>query len=209
MSVVFLDQFTDVAVTALSAHTPAPTNTIGASWSTPDNGGFIYTDGITAFFFNGTIEVLDTGLTACNVSVDVILGSATCICGLLLRYQDSTNFWFVWIRNDTNHLQLYKQISGSNTLMDSQAYTVPTNTTVTLTATITSGAISVSVSGGPTVSASDSALNTATKAGMNDANAHAGGGDTLFDNFTVDDGSSPPSSGKTIYPFLQGIMYGR
>ncbi len=171
MATIIKDTFSgETDGTRLASHVIAPTNTAGASWS--ENGGIwaVHSSPAAAYQFSAnlsqpaTVDALNADVT---ITCDLILGgtAASTLAGLAFRLTGTGDYWFAWIRGDTNKLELYDRAGSANNLVDDDPYTVPTSTTATMTATLNGTSISVTI-GSATVGATSSTRQTATKHGL-------------------------------------------
>ncbi len=196
MATIILDNFVGADNERLAAHTIAPTNTAGASWNENTGVWAIHHPPDDAYAFAASTNTpctLDAGVSDCTITCSLILGSTAsdCFAGLAFRATDKDNTWYAFIRGDTNKLEIYNRVGGVNGLaVDSQSYTVPTSTTVTMTVTLSGTSISVTV-GATTAGTTSSTRQTATIYGL----ASAEGSDkTKWDDFQLD-GSAAPGGG--------------
>ncbi len=189
MAVILLDQFTDTAVTDLDAHTIGPTNTPATSWTDPLGSGFSHIDfaGTGAIIFaghygNGTGPYLNAGVSDCVLTCDLKPNGASIIAGLIGRRVDGSNGWGVWMRDDTNQIELFERTSGSNTVRANASFTVPTSGTVTVTFTFSGTSITADFNG-TAINYTSSQHQSATGYGIQD---FIGGNVLIFDNFQID-----------------------
>jgi hypothetical protein len=183
------DAFVDTPVTALSAHNISPVNTPGNSWQAiVAVGGYIWTTGTDAYFFNGYGEVVNTGVSDCTIVVKMTIGaSGTVIAGAIFRATDSSNNWFVWIRTDNTSFEVWKEVAGSSTRVIQKTYAVVYNSITTITITLSGSNITVTMNDGTTSGIiTDSFNSTATLHGMNDYVGTTNGSPVLFSRFTVE-----------------------
>jgi hypothetical protein len=164
------DTFTDTDGVLLSDHTmdtgPGWTKIEGAveleissnaaSTSSTNAGNILY--------------ISDSGKADVVITADITLpynlyyGAA-----VVFRSVDLNNRWTVWIERDggTTYLAIYEKTSGTSTLRDTENFSVdPTDSTVTVTVTISGNSITASAANVADVTCSSSVRNTVTTHGF-------------------------------------------
>lgn len=141
-----------------------------------------------------TPATLDSGVGDCTISLDLVIGGspASVLHGVAFRGTAGSDYWFAWIRADTNKLALYNRASGTSNFVTDTDYMVPTSTTVTMTVVLSGTSISVTMTGGANVSTTSSTRQTATLHGL--MNAGTGDAGANYDNFQIDDGAGGGST---------------
>lgn len=210
------DLLSDVNDVLLKDHVVSPLNTPGGLWrdvwmETQATPSWIIEGNAVQSFHGGFsgVCVKECGSPNGNLSVQVILPASGWIGGWVLRYVDPQNFYFVWLRQDTGTVQLWKHKAGGNgpgPLAEASA-TMPPGATVNLSASLSGNTISVSVGGG-TLSKTDPDFSASSLNGFMD---YIGGGASQlrFKNFNFDDGTSP-GGGNTSgsYQWIREACFG-
>lgn len=121
-SAIVSDEFTDTDSTALDAHTIAPTNTTSTTWTEQVGDWSISGNAATVAATAGGDNFAFFEASEADVIVEAqIVAAASGIIniGVIVNYQDATNYWLVQIyRNATgtnNLLQIYEQVGGTYT----------------------------------------------------------------------------------------------
>ncbi len=180
------DTFTDTNGTELVDHTP-DTDTEGGGWSsrtaTTDGGRIqanVYENEHTSR--EGQF-LIDAGVADCVVRMTLNLGDNT-QSGMYVRYSDSSNFWQIRVRDDTQQVILYRVVAGSFNADDTQSATIANNTDYDMVCTLSGNSVSCDVAG-VTVSATNSHNNTATSHGFWVRKFDTGTAEPYVDDFSV------------------------
>ena len=160
-----LDNFTDTNGTSLDAHTP-DTDVEAGGWTEQAGQTEIQTnqarpasDGVNHFstIESGISEVLITATV--SVSQDTVND----VEGIIGRWSDASNFWFVGITAQANLFRIFERNGGSNIERASASVTIGASTPYEITATFNSTTITAQLDGGNEISYSSASLNqTAT-----------------------------------------------
>jgi hypothetical protein len=210
MTVLLLDNCTDTPVTRMASHVIAPTNSPGATWN--ENGG------VWAITSAGTACYAFSSSFASPLHADVLVAdgtlSATCTItslgdfpGLSGRGSAGSDHWWFWIRNDTNKLELYERVGGSQTLRGQASYTVPTGTPIALSFVV-SGTSVTALAGAASVNwNTSSALDANTKFGLFSLTQGSGEGVT-WDAIKFEVAGGGGGTGKSIGRLARRILFG-
>lgn len=166
------DTFTDADSTALESHTISPTNTPSTAWTTD------------AFTITGNKAVnestavrrtarCNSGKANCTVSAKVAIagdeGSAlTARCsGLIVRYSDADNYWWVCIHNRNNTFYIIERNATTETVQASASVTIADGVEYLISAVLNGTTITATLDGANQISYASAALNsTATVHGL-------------------------------------------
>jgi hypothetical protein len=159
------DTFTGTNNTLLTTHTMD----VGPGWTAVVNNWKISTNqAVPNSSGNECLDVADSGQSNVTAAVDsdfTNVGSNTDAC-LIIRYQDSSNYWLLQLIAASNVLKLYEKGSGSFVLRGSTSYTVSINTTYTLEIVASGNNFTCYVNGVSELTYTGSDFNTATKCGI-------------------------------------------
>ena len=132
-----------------------------------------------------------SGGTAAQASVDFTSTTNGEILRLILKYKDSSNYWWAQVQAGTSGtISLRKRVAGTDTTLASSSIVNPVGTTYTLTFCYGNGGVSAALLVGTTVITQIAATATTTitdgpKAGVAQASATTG---TVFTNFVYEYG---------------------
>jgi pectate lyase len=134
--------------------------TSGGSWSVVTDGSLVFRQsgtGADALARAGSSSWTDYTATA-NVK-PLAFGASNRFVALLARAQSNTSYYFLALQADST-LVLGRRVSGTLTTLASTPFTVSTGTTYALSLTVQGSSLTGSVSGGPSLSATDSQFAT-------------------------------------------------
>ena len=129
--------------------------TSGGTWSVVADGSLVFRQAGTSA--DALARAGSSSWTAYTVTAQVkptAFGGSDRFVALLARAQSNTSYYFLALRAD-NTLVLGKRVSGTLTTLASASQTVTTGTTYALSLTVSGSALTGSVTGGPTLNASD------------------------------------------------------
>jgi hypothetical protein len=160
----FLDNFTGADGTNLTAHTPdiAP---VGATWA-KIGGSDVVISGNKAASITGSgfVYAIESGVSNFTLTVTVNATSSGYF-GVVVRYSDTSNYWYLLWRKSDNTLQIYKREGGAGALMASVGKTLNLSQDYTMTVVCNEENIQMTMEG-TTVSYSSAFNKTATKIGL-------------------------------------------
>jgi hypothetical protein len=182
-TVLAKDTFSDVANTDLTSHSMD----VGQGWATtPATGAFtIQTNQARGA---GASQLARTQTNQSNVTAQVqvtfpFVGNDI---GLILRYQDDSNYWGAVLDTGTETLEIYELVSGSFTLRASSNPGLNPGTPYTVKAVCSGNTITATVNGGNQAQyASAADFNNLTYFGIEAGELDANPQGELFDNFQV------------------------
>jgi len=197
------DTFTDAEDTDIETHTMD----IGSGWTNEDGCSWQINATNQLKFCDSTDSILttDTGISDGTITADLNQQDVLSTEGIVGRFVDIDNFWFLYYEPQANNLVLYKKIGGSYTNMDSTSPD-PEISGGTDTCSLTfSGDNITGNCGGTGVSTTDADFNTATKFGFRSSSI-LGAPDNYFDNYTFDDNlDEPPIEATTTVTLSEGL----
>lgn len=188
-TVLLLDHFTDANGIALTAHTmdvgPGWVTTTG-TWSiTSDMAGDSLADGVVVHEVQSNAGQSDTTLT---VSVVIPL-TALCVCGVVFRLVDSSNYLAFFALTGTAltpQFRLSEFVGGVETHLATVAGTYSPGDTLAIKVVTNGSSVICSVNGVVVITTTSTQFQTATKYGLFDFQSTAlGFGDATWDNFEV------------------------
>jgi hypothetical protein len=175
--VLLKDTFTDTDGTLLTAHTMD----VGPGWTQPSGSAWeIRSNQANHLSSDQQVRVYsDAGKANVTYTLDVVLSSFEF--GVVFRFIDSANYWYVYYACNYGGSQLWKRVSGVKTSVATGTNTWTPGATYTITVTLAGDSISVAITNGTTLTATDAAHNTGTKYGF----FTQYWGSPWFDNFLV------------------------
>jgi hypothetical protein len=182
-TVLAKDTFTDVTNTDLTSHSMD----VGLGWNTtPATGAFRIQNNQAQGA--GASQNARTNTQQSNVTAQVVITfpSGGNDIGLILRYQDDSNYWGAVLDTNAGSLEVYELVAGSFTLRASSNPSININTPYTLKAVCSGNTITATLNGGNQsqyTSASD--FNNASYFGIEAGELDANPQNELFDNFQV------------------------
>jgi hypothetical protein len=202
LAVIHSDTFTDTNGTSLDAHSPNTGNGYdeegSCEWEIQSN---------KAEYLSGSaLCVASTDVADATVAVTADIGvpnDTNYSVGIILRGSDASNYWALSIGRDsggTPALQLSENNAGVFTLRDSENLGAVTNTTQTVTLSVTGNDFTGSI-GATQVTYTSSLHNTSTEVGLFTYTGSPYSPDGTWDNLSVDsDPSGGGGGGPTINP---------
>lgn len=166
---VTADNFTGTAGTTLTAHT----GTVSSTWTTPHGTDPILSSanrlrrGAAGWSLSASSVTPATANYA--VEADVVVRSLVTgdALGVAARFSaDATSYYSARYQTSDGTWRIYKTISGTDTSLASAAATLTPGQSYRLRLDLVGGALTLSVDGVTVVSASDSALTSAGRAGL-------------------------------------------
>jgi len=182
------DTFTDINGTALNAHTMD----IGTGW-THQNGTFqvqsnhCEVNSIAADPSSiATTDVSAADLTIeGNVTFDITDASNYSAGGLIFRYVDNNNLWFIGVDPQLNTLQIFERTTGTWTLRDGSTPTVNNGIEYALKVTTSGNVITGWLDDANVVTYTSASHNTATLHGLRGVNVGTPTNQTKWNNWTA------------------------
>jgi hypothetical protein len=178
-SLLVQDLFTETSDTALASHTPnidAVGNGWGASagtWTVSGANDRVETGATTA------AAAIDSGQTAVDVEADFIFDATTDDAGLVVRYQNISNFMLAFLDNTNNAVHIYKRDGGTFTSLASTAMALGAGTYNLRVTVDASNNYEVFVDDVSKVTVTDATHSTQTSVGIYNSND----GNLAIDNF--------------------------
>ncbi|WP_027344306.1 cellulose-binding protein [Hamadaea tsunoensis] len=166
-----------------------------AGWTTSGGTWSVVTDGTGAYQQGGTssdarARAGSTSWTNYTVTAKVkptAVNGSNRFVALLARVQSSTSYYYLALRSN-NTVELKKLVSGSSTTLATASVTFTTNSSYTLSLTVSGSTISGNVNGGTALTATDTQF-SAGQVGVATFNASA-----RFDDVVVTDSAGPSPS---------------
>lgn len=162
------DTFTDTNGTNLTAHTIAPTNTIGATWTTLLGACTVVGNTVRrAGGANPDADVYESSRADVVIAQTHRHGTSYTENFVILRCTDSTNFWHVKTTATDNYWRITERNANVDTVRASAAKTIATATDYAIVVTAQGATISATIDGGTPISYASATFNqTATKHGI-------------------------------------------
>lgn len=163
-----LDNFTDTNGTALASHTIAPTNTVGASWTTPAGGWAIQSNKAQN---TGTADlaadqaILDFGSADVTITAVCQTADASTV-GILFRASGTADFWVAIIDPANDLVRLLDVTGGGVASVDDGAATLAPATDYTLQVVLSGTSITVKLDGATAVTKTSAVRQAVTKCGL-------------------------------------------
>ncbi len=214
MSQIILDQFGGTAGN-LTAHSIAPTNVPGTSWSiTPDANWVISGSNYANASLGGNtnnrdVAYCNAGVADVTTTVDITTGSFGAGMGVAVNFTDTDNTWLAFIDGST--LKIYEVNGGGFTVRDSVSATTSASTQYQMTVITNGDAIAANLytSGGGSLIATTNYTGsprynkTVTNMGVW-SSWNTNFGTDRFANFSVSTGS-PPATVYSPLPYLLNV----
>lgn len=168
---------------ALGGRTPDTTNIPGNTWTdqsgigvTESSAAKPYGDGARAFIQSGESNVILEANVVPNRAADAV------VCGLMFRYSDNNNYWYVGGVVATQRFELWVREGGNDTLMDDVSATFSLGVTYALKVTANGTSITATLDGGNELSVTSSFNQSATIHGLRKGE---GGYNSYWQDFRV------------------------
>jgi len=180
------DTFTDANGTSLDAHVKE----VGGAWTEQVGdwdiqGNKANPSGVDGQVDRATMDAAESDVllrVTCNVGQSVTSDKL----GLILRWSDVNNYWFVWLEEIGDFLRLHEVNGGVTTLRAHVAATVNQNTAYDVVAIMDGQDFTAFLDGGNRVAYGSAALNeTETEMGLRSKQSGAITNNNQFDNFHV------------------------
>lgn len=186
---IIQDLFTDTNGTAISAHTPnfRPN---GNAWSqTAGTSFFIQSNSLQPNRqIDGDIAIIDSGVSDLSISCDVTpfsIPNNRAYAGIVFRYSDANNFWYIFPDSDNQWVQLYQVQGGVSTERLHNIITLVSGNTYNIRVDCKGNNITFYFNGTEIVTYVSSFNNNATKVGVRYGKSGSPAGVCSWDNFKV------------------------
>lgn len=149
-----LDNFTDTNSVSLDAHAIAPTNSPRTAWVERAGDWQITSNRAVMVGANDTIHIASVNLGQSDVDITVVgrlLVVDDLTMAVLLRFVDTSNYWFAGINPSLDEISITKREGGSNTKVANTAVTIDTGIDYTLRVRAVGSTITAWVDGGSQV----------------------------------------------------------
>jgi hypothetical protein len=160
-----LDRFVDSNGTNLTAHTPD----IGPGWTVANTTWYIQSNSAQINTFAGPSDGLawmDTGVADVHIRLAIQFPGTGSVYGICFRMTDGSNGYECFYNRTTTVLDLYKQVAGVYTLLNSTSLGLPANNPAILDVYAYKSIILCEVNGQAQIPFFDTTFLTQTKHGI-------------------------------------------
>lgn len=182
-TVVIEDAFTGANATNLTAHTIEPTNVPLASWvkvglfniTIQSNKASTTANGLTNYY-------VDSGVSDCTIEA-VIQKSASCDIGIMFRFVDDGNYWFVSLSSATQTFKIFEKTANSYIERASTSKANSTGVDYAFKVVLSGNSITATIDDGSSINFSSGVRASETKHGLWESSA--GATTITWDNFII------------------------
>lgn len=185
---VVSDTFTDADSTSIASHTP--TTSYSGVWSqTAATSFYIQSNQLVANrFTDGDLATIEAGLSDLSISCSLIPFSTSgnrSYPGLVFRYVDSSNFWYIYPDSDNDVLNLYRVVSGTHMLTMGYPIALSSAVVITVEVRVQGPNITIFLDGRELVTYVSTVHQTGTKVGVRVGKSGSPATAPKWDSFTV------------------------